>query len=444
VRTRLSPCAGDPTIRHARQTRIDRLDTQDLFERLGLALAIGFLIGLERGWRERDEGDGGRAAGIRTFALISLLGGLWGAMTPTLGPVPMSAAGLAFAAAFTLFEWRESLARKDYSVTATIVGLIVFALGAFAVLGNRAVAGAAGVAVVALLAARNSLHQFLKKLTWAELRSFVVLLTMTFVLLPVLPDRPIDPWDAINPYELWLLVVLIGAVSFAGYVAVRALGEQTGLVIGAAAGAIISSTTVTLNYARLAAKASGSEAILSLAILIAWMVSLVRMTAIAVALNPGLFVPLGPPIGVALLVLVLAALYFHHHTGQKQAPSDHLFENPLDLRFVLMFGAFLAVIIVATKLLRGMFGDAGLFALAGLSGFVDVDPITLSTARLAGVSIMVTTAAEAILLAGAANLVTKMAIAIVVGKFRFGWKLALAGVLAVASGALALVAMGMG
>ncbi|MEA2825270.1 MAG: hypothetical protein QOF03_1752 [Alphaproteobacteria bacterium] len=418
------------------------MDTRDLFERLGLALAIGLLIGLERGWRERDFADGGRAAGIRTFALIGLLGGLWGAMTPTLGPVPMAAAGLAFAAAFTLFEWRESVARKDYSVTTTIAGLTVFALGAFAVLGNRAVAGAAGVVMVGLLAARTSLHEFLKKLTWAELRSVVVLLTMTFVLLPVLPDMPIDPWDAINPYELWLLVVLIGAVSFAGYVAVRALGEQTGLVIGSAAGGIISSTTVTINYARLAAQAPGGQEMLSLAILIAWMVSLIRMTAIAVALYPPLFMLLGPPIGTALLVLGLGAVYFHRHAGRQKTPARRLFENPLDLRFVLQFGAALAAIIVATKLLRGAFGDAGVLALAGISGFVDVDPITLSTARLAGVSIMAMTAAEAILLAGAANMVTKMAATIVLGGFRFGWKLALIGVLALASGALALAAMG--
>jgi uncharacterized membrane protein (DUF4010 family) len=408
-----------------------------------LALAIGLLIGLERGWRERDFGDGERAAGIRTFALIGLLGGLWGAMTPTLGPVPMAAAGLAFAAAFTLFEWRESVARKDYSVTTTIAGLTVFALGAFAVLGNRAVAGAAGVAMVALLAARTSLHEFLKKLTWAELRSAVVLLTMTFVLLPVLPDMPIDPWDVINPYELWLLVVLIGAVSFAGYVAVRALGEQTGLVIGSAAGGIISSTTVTINYARLAAQASGGQEMLSLAILIAWMVSLIRMTAIAVALNPPLFMLLGPPIGTALLVLGLGAVYFHRHAGLQKRPTGRLFENPLDLRFVLQFGAALAAIIVATKLLRGAFGDAGVLALAGISGFVDVDPITLSTARLAGASMMIATAAEAILLAGAANMVTKIAATMVLGGIRFGWKLGLAGALAIASGALTLAAMGM-
>ena len=123
--------------------------------------------------------------------------------------------------------------------------------------------------------------------------------------------------------------------------------------------------------ARLAAQAHGKDAILAVAICIAWMVSLIRMTAIAVALNPGLFVPLGPPVGAALLVLGLAALYFRRHAGQQKAPPDTLFKNPLDLRFVLQFGALLAAIIVATTLLRGTFGDAGLFALAGLSGFVN-------------------------------------------------------------------------
>ena len=258
-----------------------------------------------------------------------------------------------------------------------------------------------------------------------------------------MPDRTIDPWDAVNPYELWLLVVLIGAVSFAGYVAVRALGEQAGLAIGAAAGAVISSTTVTINYARLAGHAAGSEANLSLAILIAWMVSLMRMTAIAVALNPALFVLLGPPIGAALVLLGLAAILFHLQKAQRQASAKDIFKNPLDLRFVLTFGALLAIILVATKLLRNMFGDAGVLALAGISGFVDVDPITLSAARLStGASVMVGTAAQAILLAGATNLVTKMTAAIVIGGVRFGWKLGLAGAAAIAAGALAWAAMG--
>src|SRR6187402_1121886 len=106
------------------------MDTAELFQRLGLALAIGLLIGLERGWRERDEKDGARTAGIRTFTLIGALGGIWGAMTPALGPVPPAAAGLGFALAFAFFEWRELEAKGEFSVTSTIAGYIAFGLGA--------------------------------------------------------------------------------------------------------------------------------------------------------------------------------------------------------------------------------------------------------------------------------------------------------------------------
>lgn len=419
-----------------------RVDTLDLFQRLGLSLAIGLLIGLERGWRERDQGEGTRTAGIRTFALIGLLGGLWGAMTPALGPVPMAAAGLAFAVAFILFQWRESTARNDYSVTSTVVGLIVFALGAFAVLGNQAVAAGAGVATLALLAARTNLHEFLKKLTWPELRSAVVLLAMTFLLLPVLPNRTVDPWGAINPYELWLLTVMIAVLAFVGYVAVRLLGEHRGLMISAAAGAIVSSTTVTLNNSRLAAQGGSDNPTLSVAILTAWMVSLTRMTAIAVAVNPMLLTALGPPIGVALAVLALAAFLFRQFSKDEKAHAQTVFANPLDILFVLRFGALLSAIVVASRILSSTFGEGGVLVLAGISGFVDVDPITLSAARAAGASMTIGAAAQAIVLAAAANMVTKMAVTVLVGGIRFGAKLTLAGVVALASGAAAMAATG--
>ena len=418
------------------------MDTFDLFQRLGLALAIGLLIGLERGWRERDWAEGSRTAGIRTFALIGLLGGLWGAMTPALGPVPMAAAGLAFAVAFTLFQWRETDARKDYSVTSVIVGLVVFALGALAVIGNRTAAAGAGVATVALLAARTELHEFLRKLSWPELRSAVVLLAMTFVMLPVLPNRPLDAWGAINPYELWLMTVLIAALSFAGYVAVRLLGEHRGLLISSAAGAFISSTTVTLNTSRLAAERHGPDAALSVAVCSAWMISLARMTAIAVTVNPLLLNRLAPPIGTAIAVLALAMFVFWRQSETEDRRSDVPFANPLDLAFVLRFGALLSAVVVAVKLLSNAFGQAGVLTLAGVSGFVDVDPITLSTARLAGGSMTAEAAGQAILLAGAANMATKMAVTVLVGGARFAWKLTLAGTLAVAAGALAFAAMG--
>lgn len=418
------------------------MDTVELFQRLGLALAIGLLVGLERGWRERDASDGSRTAGIRTFALIGLLGGLWAVMSPILGPLPLAASGLAFAVAFTLFEWREVTARGEFSVTSTIAGFVVFALGALAVLGNQTVAAGVGVVTVGLLAARGPLHEFLKRLTWPELRSVTLLLVMTFVALPILPDRPLDPWGAFNPHDLWLLTVLIAVISFAGYVAVRVLGEERGLLLSSIAGAIVSSTTVTLNNARLA-KQEGPEkhAILSLAIVIAWLTSLVRMTAIAVAINVLLLRPLAGPILTAALILAIAALYFQIRSGQEKNGAPLAFQNPLDLKFVLSLGALISVVVVVAKIANDTYGQSGLLGLAAISGFADVDPVTLSAARLAGVSVTPENAAQAILLAAAANMVTKMA-ATFLGGWRFALPLVAAGVLAIIAGAAAMILLG--
>src|SRR5689334_18652358 len=142
------------------------MDNVELFQRLALALAIGLLVGIERGWEEREGPDGSRTAGIRTHALIGLLGGVWGALTPKLGALSLAAAGLAFAGAFTLFQYREVSAKGQFSVTSTVAGMLVFALGAYAILGEMKIAAAAGAATVGLLAARQNLHEFLRKLTW--------------------------------------------------------------------------------------------------------------------------------------------------------------------------------------------------------------------------------------------------------------------------------------
>ncbi len=371
----------------------------------------------------------------RTFSLIGLLGGLWGAMVPELGPVPLAAAGLAFAAVFAAFQWREAMADGDFSVTSTIAGFIVFALGAFAVVGNMAVAGAAGVATLALLAARQNLHDFLKNMTWPELRSAVLILAMTFLALPVLPNRTIDPWDAFNPYELWLMTVLIAVLSFAGYVAVRLMGER-GLVLSAMAGSLVSSTTVTLINSQLAAKTKAKEnPLLAVAICCAWMTSVTRVTIIALVLNPVLLVPLLPSAAAALSVLALAALVFYRMAKETGARAHLTFDNPLDFVFVLKLGALLAGITVAAKLANEAFGQAGLLGLAGVSGFVDVDPITISAARLAGNSVAPALAAQAILLASAANLVTKLVLPVAVADWHFGGKLAIVGIAAILAGA---------
>lgn len=408
------------------------MDTFDLFERLGLALAIGLLVGIERGWRGREGSPGSRTAGIRTFALIGLFGGVLAALLPRAGPLPLAIIGLGFTLAFAAFQWREGATENDYSITSVVAAVLVYSLGAFAVLGDMTVAAASGVAVAVLLAARQKLHEFLRSLTWPEIRSGFLLLAMTFLLLPILPKEPVDPWGVLVPYELWLLVILIALLSFFGYAAARIMGARRGLVAASAAGALVSSTAVTLNYSRLAAKHPSSRNGLAGAVCVAWIVSLVRMTVIACALNQALIIALGLPIVAAVAVLGSAAVYFYRGDHSSAGDGGLTLQNPFELSAVLTFGLLLAIVLAASRILSDSFGGAGLFSLALVSGLVDVDPVTISAANLAGQFVGVDAAALAILIAGSANIASKGLITFFVGGLRFGAPLIVAAILAFA------------
>jgi uncharacterized membrane protein (DUF4010 family) len=341
---------------------------------------------------------------------------------------------LAFALVFGAFQWRENSADGNFSATSFVAALLTYGLGAYAVVGSAAAAVAAAVVVAALLAGRQALHEFLRRLSWEELRSALLLLAMTFLLLPVLPREPVDPWGVLVPYELWLIIILIAALSFVGYVAVRTMGERRGLALAAAAGALVSSTAVTLNNARLAAGNPAMEPALSGAVCIAWAVSLVRMTTVACVINHDLILPLGVPIATSAGLLFASSLYFYR-TAKVKSDGDGLkLRNPFELQTVLLFGGALALVLPASKLVTDYFGAGGLFAFAALSGLVDVDPIVLSAARLAGESLSLMNVALAIFIAGAANIVGKSVVAISVGGSRFGGRLAAMGGLAFAAG----------
>ena len=224
--------------------------------KLGVALAIGLLVGLERGWRERDEPSGSRTAGLRTYGIFGLLGGVFAAVSLALGSsIVLGAAFLGFAALFGLFEYRESRHDENFSVTGLMAGLGVFGLGALAVVGDYRVAAAGGTALAGILASREMLHGALRRLSWVELRSALVLAAMTVIVLPLLPDRTIDPWGGFNPREVWFFTVLIATISYLGYIAVRMLGTTRGLIVSGLAGALVSSTAVTVALARMAKEA---------------------------------------------------------------------------------------------------------------------------------------------------------------------------------------------
>jgi uncharacterized membrane protein (DUF4010 family) len=391
----------------------------DLVQRLALALALGLLIGIERGWRERDERAGARTAGIRSFALLGLAGGLCGALVGPLGAWLASLVIATLGAVVAMFRYRENAADQTFSVTSVIVAFIVLLLGAYAVVGEMEVAAAVGVAVVALLAARESLHGWLQRLTWAELRSGILLLAMTFVALPLLPDRAIDPWGAINPHELWLMTILIAVISASGYAAVRIGGAQRGLIYGTLAGSLVSSTAVTFNLSHRARRQGRVPVFASVAAL-ASAVSLTRAAAIIVALAPAqslhFLSALLPPAGITVLC---AAWAWRHgaRAGSEAAPIA--LGNPLDLAPILRFAVLLAVVLVFAKLAMARFGESGFLGVAAIAGVADIDPITLAAARLAqGGEERI--ALAGVLLAILANMASKVSIGFVAGGLRFG------------------------
>jgi uncharacterized membrane protein (DUF4010 family) len=402
----------------------------ELLQRVALAAAIGLLIGIERGWQEREARDGARVAGIRTFTLIGVLGGIAGLLP---GDITLGLCLLGFALPFGYFEWQRASQADSVSVTGFIAGLATFALGAYATRGNMAVAAAGGVVMAAVLAERQVMHSFLKRLTWVELRAAILLLVMTVVLLPLLPDRALDPWGALNPHQIWLMTVLVGAVSYAGYIAVHVAGERRGLLFAGIAGGLATSTTVTWTFARLARKNPSATFEVMTAILAAWVMSLWRVTALAVTIAPQLLYALGPAMLAASAPLLVGAA-LAYRTAQKGASEGLKLSDPVELSLMLRFALLLAGIMVLAKLFSN--GEGELFALAGVSGLLDVDPITLSMARESNTGLSQFVAVSTILIASASNALAKSVLAVIFGGWRLGLWLSGLAVLGAGAGAL--------
>ena len=390
------------------------MDQVEILSRLSVSLAIGLLVGLERGWRSRDEEDHQRAAGFRTFAISGLLGGVSGAIGLNAGGIVVGLVFLGFAGAFSAFHWLEARADGNLSVTSVVAGMLTFLLGAMAVMGEQSAAIAGAVALTGMLALREVLHRWVASLTWEEIRAVLILLAMSFLLLPVLPNRAIDPWGTINPYEIWLLAILIAGISFGGYIAVRLFGDRLGVVMAAFAGGLASSTATTLTFARLAKEQETSSRLLAAGILVAGLVMVVRVGILAVALNRALLPSLAPSLGIGALVLAAGAALLLLWNTERASP-DLKISNPLALGTALKLAAFIAVVMLAADLVRRAFGDVGVLVVAAVSGVADVDAVTISMAKLGGSGLSLEIVTQAIVTAVGVNTISKAAMAAWVG-----------------------------
>src|SRR6516162_916504 len=419
------------------------MDFQELVSRFGLALGIGLLFGLERGSRMRGEPPGGRTAGIRTFAISGILGGVVGATAQTVDGVGSGIVlglGLAaFSAGLAVFCLEEHRAQKDFSATTWVAATLTFALGAYALVGDMRAAAGLAVAASLILALREPLHGWVEKLTWPELRSALVLLSMTFIALPVVPDTPIGPFGGVNPREVWLIAIVLAGASFAGYVAVKYFGASHGVLLAGAAGGLASSTAVTIANAQRAASHEGSPRILAAGVAMASAVMFLRACAIVLALNASLLELVAPPLLAAAAAAVVSAL-IGAYWRRSDGPNAQTFKvrNPFAFWTVVGFALFLGAVIVVGRLVGEWLGGVGAVIGAGVVGSVDVDAIMVSLAGLSPQPLDTQDASIAVLSAVAANTLSKIAIGGIIGRGRFALEIVAMALACLTVGALAL------
>jgi uncharacterized membrane protein (DUF4010 family) len=390
------------------------IDVQRAFEDLAISLCLGLLVGLQR---QRAESS---VAGFRTFALITLFGTICAILAQDLGGwvVAVGLGGVIAASVVGNLNPPKPANGEGRGITTEIAMLLMFAVGAFVVVGARNVAVAVGCGVAVLLHAKATLHTLAARMVDKDVRAIMQFVLITFIILPVLPDETFGPFAVLNPREIWLMVVLIVGMSLGAYIAYHFLPPQSSLVLGGLLGGMVSSTATTVSYARRAATSMGLVHGAVLVILIATAVMYVRVLAEVGVVAPRHFAAVSPPIFIVLGATVIMSV-IAWFSSRRRAGSLAEQGNPTELRSALFFAAMYAIVKLAIAAAKEYLGDRGIYAVAGLSGLTDMDAITLSAARLLNDGRLdATTAWHAILIGTIGNMVFKAAVIASLGGLR--------------------------
>lgn len=384
--------------------------TENAFIQLAVSLLLGLLVGLQR---ERTESS---VAGIRTFPLIAMFGTVCAWLAAAYGGWILGAGVLAVAALFVAGNLiRSQGGDKDAGQTTEIAAVLLYAVGAYLVIGEMAVAVALGGAIALLLHYKQPLHAFVAGIEEDDVRAIMQFALVTLVILPVLPNETYGPYEVLNPFNVWLMVVLIVGISLAGYVAYKLFGARAGALLGGSLGGLISSTATTVSFARRSSGSPSSPAISALVIMIAATTVFLRLLIEIAAVAPMQFMQLAPPLAAMLLACaVIGALAWRRARGlDPQLPRRG---NPANLGLALLFGGLYALILLAIAAAKEELGSAGLYSVAVLSGLMDMDAITLSTARLASQGrLEADTGWRVIMLASLSNILFKGGLVAVIG-----------------------------
>lgn len=361
-----------------------------LIRNFAIALFIGALVGLEREKKDAPDAEH-RIGGLRTFILFSLAGATSAWLGQVLGTPWLFIATVLVVAAQVLAGYVILLKSHGASagLTTEIAAVLVVLLGGLSILGQPGIAVALGIIVSAILAFKQSLHHLAGRIGEEDLYAGLKLLIASFIVLPLLPDRTLDPFGVLNPRTLWLLVILISGLSLVGYVAARLLGPDRGTSITGAVGGLVSSTAVTLSFARQSLGEDGRRrevdprltSALAAGILLAWTVMFLRVLVLSTVVAPALARGLLPPMLLLGAVSAGGALMSlragHHQVAEQSVPL----RNPFSLTAAIKVALFFAAILLLVEVVERYLPAAGIYAVAGLAGLTDTDAITLSLAQ---------------------------------------------------------------
>jgi uncharacterized membrane protein (DUF4010 family) len=416
---------------------------------LALALAAGLLIGLERE-QSRPAIETRRAflGGIRTFPIIALTGAVSVLLAKEVGPWALVVAGLGVSSLLVVVHWRDEQAGHP-GLTSEAAALVTFLLGALAPATQAIVSVERRIFVVSslavtttmLLSTKAQLREFSTRVSKDDVIATLKFLLLAVVLLPILPDEPLGPYGALNPYRIGFMVLLIAGIGFVGYVAMRLWGHGKGLLVTGAVGGLVSSTAVTLASAARAKQTPTLAGLAALAVVAASTIMFARVLVTTFIVERALFLAVFPPLVVmgATGLVLCAALYLRLKKAENPTSSVEL-TNPFELTQALKFGAFFVAILIVSRWATDTFGAGGSYVTGALAGLTDVDAITLSMANLVksgGLDVPV--AARTVVLATGSNTLVKGGLALVLGGVPFGKKvLAVFGVM-LAAGLLTMM-----
>ncbi|ASK87392.1 MgtC/SapB family protein [Sphingorhabdus sp. SMR4y] len=410
-----------------------------VYRDLAIALAAGLLIGVERGWTMRDEEEGSRVAGIRTFGLIAGLGGLVALIAQSLSLVISAILLTGVVTMLSISHFRTIHEPDGRSITNFVVSLLTLCLGLVAGSGFPALAMAGAAIVTGLLSLRSELHGLMRRLGPTDIKVMIRFALIALAVLPFLPERDFGPYDAFNLQQLWFVVILVTGLSFAGYVANRLFGAQHGTVVTAVIGGAYSSTAVTASLAQRLRGEDSNGRTLSAGIALASSVMYVRVLLLTFILARFAFVPLAMILTPAALVAAVIGLLLLRRSGAARTDESVETRNPVRLLPAFFFALTVAAMSLAARWAETEFGTSGIAYLVLIMGSFDVDAAIITLGALPADTIMPKLAGFVLAMTVLANMLFKAAVAGVTA----GWKSGRSAVAALLASSIVLAGAGL-